>query len=76
VGPPPAPLPPRINNLARRGWTLDDFSNAVRRGLRPDGSAINKFMPWSSYAGMSDQEIAALWLETQRADVQARAMGR
>lgn len=76
VGPPPAPLPPRINNLASRGWTLSDFSNAVRRGVRPDGTVINKFMPWSAYAGMTDQEIAALWRETQRTDVQSRTMGR
>lgn len=66
VGPPGAPIPPSIRDLASRGWTLADFSRAVRQGRRPDHSEINKFMPWSAYAGMTDAEIAALWLTTQK----------
>ena len=43
------------------GWTAADFQNALRNGKRPDGSAIDGFMPWKAYASMSDDEIAALY---------------
>jgi cytochrome c553 len=76
IGPPNAPPIPAINGLARRGWTLNDFQLAVRHGKRPDGSTIDKFMPWSSYARMTDAEIAALWAETQRHAPPLRAAGR
>lgn len=76
IGPPDAPPIPAINGLARRGWTLQEFAMAVRHGTRPDGTTISKFMPWSSYAGMSDAEIAALWLETQQHGTPMRAAGR
>lgn len=76
IGPPDAPPVPRINNLVTRGWTLRDFELAVRHGQRPDGSTISKFMPWSSYAGLSDAEVAALWTETQRHVESPRAAGR
>lgn len=76
IGPPNAPPIPPINSLAMRGWTLKDFELAVRHGKRPDGSTINKVMPWSSYVGMSDAEIASLWLETQRHANAGRAAGR
>jgi cytochrome c553 len=75
-GPPDAPPIPAINTLAQRGWTLADFSLAVRHGKRPDGRALSKSMPWSSYTGMTDTEVTALWLETQRHGVPARAAGR
>lgn len=77
-GPPGAPPIPPIKDLAKQGWTLDDFSRAVRQGRRPDNSEINKFMPWSSYAGMTDREIAALWLATQRlpATATTRSLGK
>ena len=29
---------------------------------RPDGTAINEFMPWRNYASMSDLDLQALWL--------------
>lgn len=42
-------------------WTQDEFLHAMREGKRPDGSAIDTFMPWRTYAKMSDVELAALW---------------
>ncbi len=42
-------------------WTATDFRRALRTGKRPDGSAINAFMPWRTFAKLSDTEIDALW---------------
>ena len=42
-------------------WTNDDFRRAFREGKRPDGSAINEFMPWRAFSKLSDVEIDALW---------------
>jgi hypothetical protein len=60
----PDNLPPAAN-LTPAGlgsWTENDFVRALREGRRPDGSAINEFMPWRSYASMSDLDLKALWL--------------
>lgn len=61
IGPPGAPKPPAINRVALAGWTLLDFEKALRHGQRPDGRAISTFMPWTSFAGMSDAEVAGIW---------------
>lgn len=42
-------------------WTETDFRRALREGKRPDGSALDPFMPWANTAKMSDVEIGALW---------------
>jgi mono/diheme cytochrome c family protein len=42
-------------------WTEADFLRAIRQGTRPDGSKLDKFMPWETYAKMSDVELKALW---------------
>ncbi len=42
-------------------WSNDDFRRALREGKRPDGSAINDFMPWREFSKLSDTEIDALW---------------
>ena len=42
-------------------WSEADFLTAMREGKRPDGSAIDSFMPWMSMRGMSDLELRALW---------------
>ncbi len=76
IGPPGAPRPPAINQLALRGWTLVDFERVLRTGRRPDGTPVSTFMPWTSYAGMDDAEISALWLfilQTPAGDPPAKA---
>jgi mono/diheme cytochrome c family protein len=60
----PPDLPPAANltpagSLAR--WSEADFARALREGRRPDGSRLDEFMPWRSYAHMTDAEVAALW---------------
>jgi cytochrome c553 len=60
----PDDLPPAAN-LTPAGigsWTEADFVRALREGRRPDGTAINEFMPWRNYASMSDLDLQALWL--------------
>jgi mono/diheme cytochrome c family protein len=47
-------------------WTEADFVQAIRTGVRPDGSTINPTaMPWPNFAQMSDTELSALWLYLQ-----------
>src|SRR5262245_24231426 len=63
----PSNLPPAAN-LTPTGlgkWTEADFVRAIRQGRRPDGPAINEFMPWKAYGGMNDSELHALWLYLQ-----------
>ena len=61
----PSSFPPAAN-LTPAGaigrWTEADFRRALRTGRRPDGSAIDEFMPWRQYAHMTDDELHALWL--------------
>ena len=42
-------------------WQEADFLRAIHEGTRPDGSKLDKFMPWETYAKMSDVELQALW---------------
>jgi mono/diheme cytochrome c family protein len=58
--PAPANLTPHANGLA--GWTESDSLRAMREGKRPDGRAIDPFMPWATFAKMTDIELGALRL--------------
>lgn len=61
-GPPGTPLSADLTQAGRLGrWTETDFRNALRTGLRPDGSTIDPFMPWRAAGGMTDAEIRAVW---------------
>jgi mono/diheme cytochrome c family protein len=56
---------PDAKNLTPAGmgsWSQADFRAALRTGKRPDGSTIDEFMPWRTFAAMSDTELDALWL--------------
>ena len=33
----------------------------MRRGKRPDGTDVRAPMPWQMYAGMTDDDVTALW---------------
>lgn len=50
-----------LTPAALGAWTEQDFRRAVREGKRPDGSAIDPFMPWQSFSTLSDEEVSALW---------------
>jgi hypothetical protein len=43
-------------------WTLNDFTTALRTDVAPDRHHIDETMPWKYYAGMTDEEIDAIWL--------------
>jgi cytochrome c553 len=48
-----------LNGIGK--WTKVDFYTALRTGRRPDGSAIDPFMPWKAFSTLSDTELDALW---------------
>jgi mono/diheme cytochrome c family protein len=63
--PPGTPVPTNITPDPETGignWSETDFFRAMREGKRPDGTAIDPFMPWQTLAKMTDDEIRALWL--------------
>lgn len=41
-------------------WTDDDFDNAVRNGVRPDGSRLYPAMPYTSYTKMTREDVMAM----------------
>jgi mono/diheme cytochrome c family protein len=43
------------------GYTLDEFSRALRYGVRKDGDTLYPAMPYPSYARMNDADITALY---------------
>lgn len=51
-----------LTQAALKNWSQKDFQTALRTGKRPDGSAIDPFMPWPALSKMTDDEIAAVWL--------------
>ncbi len=42
-------------------YTEQQFDQAVRHGVRSDGSYLYPVMPYVSYAGMTDQDVRALY---------------
>jgi cytochrome c553 len=66
AGPPEAPPAPDISPVALADWSHDDFVRVMREGRRPDGSELSDFMPWRFMAGMTDEELEAIWLFLQQ----------
>ena len=42
-------------------YTLEQFSDAVRKGIRADGQHLYPAMPYTSYAKVSDDDIQAMY---------------
>jgi mono/diheme cytochrome c family protein len=42
-------------------WTKEDFTRALRRGVRKDGGLLYPAMPYVDYTKMSDADLDALW---------------
>ncbi|MBN3788925.1 c-type cytochrome [Burkholderia sp. Ac-20353] len=42
-------------------YTFDQFSNAVRKGVRADGAHLYPAMPYTSYAQVTDDDMKALY---------------
>ncbi len=66
LGPPGTPPSQNLTpNGDVKGWTLANFTTALRNGVRPDGTVINPFMPWLLAGKMTDEEITAVWAYLQ-----------
>jgi len=55
-------------------WSRQDFYRVFREGKKPDGSAVDTFMPWQAMGKFSDTELEALW--TYVRSVPARPLGQ
>jgi len=42
-------------------YSETDFARAIREGIRKDGTHLYPAMPYTSYAGLSDADVAALY---------------
>src|SRR5262249_57935914 len=42
------------------GWSDDQFDNAVRRGIRPNGARLYPAMPYPYYTKMSREDVLAI----------------
>jgi mono/diheme cytochrome c family protein len=53
-------------------WTYRDFERAMRRGRSPEGRPYWPAFPYTSFTGLTDQDLADLWahLQTLEADPQ------
>jgi len=62
-GPPGTPASADLTSTGRLAqWNEADFHQALRSGVRPDGTLIDPFMPWKATRLMTDDEITAVWL--------------
>jgi cytochrome c553 len=55
--------PPNLTSDLETGlgaWSEAEIDAAIRTGLRPDGRALAPVMPYHAYAGLSDDDAAAL----------------
>lgn len=63
MGPPGTPPPANLTAAGELGrWSKDDFVRALRTGRRPNGTAIDAFMPWALAGQMTDDEMSAVWM--------------
>lgn len=59
--PPDWPPPANLTPTGIGHYTYADFRKALTEGVRPDGSAINPFMPVAATKQMSEVEFVAIW---------------
>lgn len=61
--PPSMPVPTNItmHETGLAGYNEAQFYIALREGVRPDGTEIDPFMPFTSYVAISDVEAHAIW---------------
>jgi mono/diheme cytochrome c family protein len=59
--PPDWPPPANITRTGIGHYTFADFQKALTDGVRPDGSAINPFMPIAATKDMTVVEMQAVW---------------
>ena len=52
-------------------WSFGDFYQAMKHGVRPDGSHLYPAFPYTFFAEMDDRDIASVFLHLQTLDPQA-----
>lgn len=60
-GPPDWPEPSNLTPTGIGHYSQADFIKALREGVRPDGTAIDPFMPVNATKEMTDVEIVAVY---------------
>ena len=59
-------VPPSLIDGSLAGWDANTFALFLRTGVTPTGQQVaNADMPWQSLAGLSDDEVLAIWLWVQ-----------
>jgi mono/diheme cytochrome c family protein len=61
-------VPPNISSDRRDGiggWSVEDFANAMMRGVAPDGNHLYPSFPYTSYARMEPSDVADLFAYIQ-----------
>ena len=53
------------NEYGIGGWSEADFRRALRQGIDDDGDYLFPVFPFTSFTGMTDQDIADLWAYLQ-----------
>lgn len=43
-------------------WSFEDFHHSMKRGVRPDGTHLYPAFPYTSFAKLTDADIASLYL--------------
>ncbi|AVF37775.1 cytochrome c [Rahnella sikkimica] len=51
--------PSKTDGIGR--YTLEQFSDALRKGKRADGSPLYPAMPYTAYAKLNDEDVSALY---------------
>lgn len=46
-------------------WGFEDFYRAMKQGIRPDGNHLYPAFPYTSFAKMTEEDIASLYLHLQ-----------
>ena len=62
AGPPGTPPAANLTPAGIGSWTEADLRRVLREGRKQNGTPLDPFMPWKTYAGMTDDEITAIWL--------------
>ncbi len=58
---PPAPSLTSGSDFSK--WTVTQFIKAMREGVTPENDELdNAYMPWKTFAKMTDDELEATWL--------------
>lgn len=54
-------------------WSFTDFRNAMRHGMRPDGTRLYPAFPYTAYTKMTDEDLAALFAYLRQVPATERA---